>query len=289
MKKVILLILGVVAMVMTAKADDPTGDALRFRSSMRTFLQEEGYSPYIDSDDGTLCFKKEGTLYWIEFKGASKPVYIEFHRAGNGTTDCDMNILRGILNKVNRTYRCVKCILSSDESFVSYAVEVYANSLEDFKYCFYKYMSVLDSGHTEVVDGYTEAENSGEYASSTPVKFNSASVRNEDNDGNVITDWGTTIYAYRTKYLTPKINVTVSKEGNYDIYVKMYGPNGLTTGDNSPSGYSYKATRYLNTGTRDVKLTGWGSNTAGHWSAGDYRFEFYLNGRLLGTKYFTIK
>lgn len=283
MKKFLFALISILAVAGQARAE-LDADALRFRSDIKSFLSEEGFSPYIDNDDESLCFKKEGVLYWIDFMG-SKPVYVQLHRAGNGTDDCDMNLLLEVLNEVNREYRCVKATLGSSRKFVNYNVECYCNSPEDFKYSFYKYISTLESGKKEVVERYTERE-----SGSTPaVKYNSAQVRNEDTEGNPITDYGVTIYSYRTKYLTPRVNLTVSKAGSYDIYVKMYGPNGLTTGSNSPDGYSYKTTKHLSEGTSDVKLTGWGSDTAGHWKAGDYRFEFYIDGRLLGTKYFTVK
>lgn len=282
MKKIIFSLIALLAIAGQARAD-LDADALRFRSNIKSFLQEEGFSPYIDDEDESLCFKKEGVLFWIDFMG-SKPVYVQFHRAGSGAEDCDIPLLLEIINDINREYRCVKVTLSSSRKTVSYNVESYCNSPEDFKYSFYKYIKALENGKTEVVDRYAEGK-----TSSASVKYNSASVRNEDADGNAITDYGVTIYSYRTKYLTPRVNLTVKKAGNYDIYVKMYSPTGLTTGNNSPSGYSYKTTKYLSEGTSDVKLTGWGSDTSGHWKAGDYRFEFYIDGRLLGTKYFTIK
>ncbi len=284
MKKILFAIIALLAVAGQARAE-LDADALRFRSNIKNFLSEEGFSPYIDSDDESLCFKKEGVLYWIDFMG-SKPVYIQFHRAGSSAEDCDIDRVLEIINEINREYRCVKLTLSSSRKSVMYNVELYCNSPEDFKYSFYKYIKVLESGKKEMLEKYAEG---GSSSSSPAVKYNSASVRNEDADGDPITDYGTTIYSYRTKYLTPRVNLTVKKAGNYDIYVKMYGPNGLTTGSNSPDGYSYKTTKYLSEGTSDVKLTGWGSDTSGHWKSGDYRFEFYIDGKLLGTKYFSVK
>ena len=84
--------------------------------------------------------------------------------------------------------------------------------------------------------------------------------------------------------------MNVSTPGSYDIYVKMFNADGnLTTSDHSPAGYSYKCSKYFGEGNREVKLTGWGSDKSGHWKAGNYRFEFYLNDRLLGSKSFTVK
>lgn len=285
MKKLLIVITVLASFVCQVRAE-LTGDALRFRNNIKSFLQEEGFSPYVDSDDD-LCFKKEGNLHWISFTG-DKPVYVRFNRATTNCEGWDLGRLLQVLNEVNRDYRCIKATLSEDQTYISYAVESYCYAPEDFKYAFYKYLNVLNNCRDIVNENYNKG-GSASSSSSSPMSFNSASVRNENSEGEAITDWGTTIYSYRTKYLTPKLNVTVHKPGTYEIYVKMYGPNGLTSGSSSPTGYSYKTSAYFGEGTRDVKLTGWGSNTAGHWAAGDYRFEFYLNNKLLGTKYFTIK
>ena len=45
----------------------------------------------------------------------------------------------------------------------------------------------------------------------------------------------------------------------------------------------------MTTGTHTYPLTGWGSDTAGHWKEGGYRFEFYYKDSLIGKKNFSIK
>lgn len=262
-------------------------EAERFRSDIKSFLREEGFSPYID-DDESLCFKKEGLLYWMFFSG-SRPVYIGLYRTGTDCEDSDIPRLLKAVNETNFENRCVKAMINSDNTMVCYTVQSYCYAPEDFKYAFYKYMSALDGAKESIVEKYNSSDSKSS-ASSLPIKFNSASVRNEDNEGTAISDWGANIYAYRTKYLTPKINVNVSTPGSYDIYVKMFNADGnLTTSDHSPAGYSYKCSKYFGEGNREVKLTGWGSDKSGHWKAGNYRFEFYLNDRLLGSKSFTVK
>lgn len=119
--------------------------------------------------------------------------------------------------------------------------------------------------------------------------INSVEIGNVDYEWNVINDYGRNIYSYQTRYLTPKINITVYTPGTYSIYVKLYNPNGsLMTGNSSPSGYTYKNDVTLYSNTTYYKLSGWGSNTPGHYSSGQYRFEFYYNGEKIGEKSFRI-
>lgn len=123
-----------------------------------------------------------------------------------------------------------------------------------------------------------------------PFSATSCSVSNEDNNGTTITDFGNTIYSYNTKYLKPRLTLESKQSGNFTIYYKLFKPDGtLSTGTNSPSGYSVSSSIYIYQGTHTYKLDGWGSNTSGHWKAGDYRYEFYCNGESLGYYEFTIK
>ncbi|MBR0187203.1 MAG: hypothetical protein IJQ09_01290, partial [Prevotella sp.] len=62
----------------------------------------------------------------------------------------------------------------------------------------------------------------------------------------------------------------------------------LSTGNISPSGYTYKSDVYINSYTTSVELLGWGGNNAGHWKAGKYRWEFWYNSEKIGEKSFTI-
>ena len=74
------------------------------------------------------------------------------------------------------------------------------------------------------------------------------------------------------------------------IYYKLYLPNGtLSTGTNSPSGYSTSKSLYIYSGTRDYELIGWGADNAGNWKSGTYKYEFYCNDVYLGFYNFTIK
>lgn len=122
-----------------------------------------------------------------------------------------------------------------------------------------------------------------------PFTITSVEVANIASGGSIINDFGSKIYSSQTKYLTPQLYIKVNTPGTYTVYTKLYNPSGqLTTGSNSPSGYSFSNTETLYSSTTQWRLSGWGSNTVGHWSAGQYRWEFWYNGSKIGEKSFTI-
>ncbi len=152
--KVLKYLLLVLSLVLAAqvRADDLTPEQKSFRASVMQFLREEGFSPSIDEEDD-LVFKKEGELYWFSF-GGSSGVYLELHRAGFSISDDQRAIFTLAANEGNRTTRCAKAIVN--KSTVSFAVEIYSHSVEDFKYTFYNYMNCLDVIYESVMDFYNE-------------------------------------------------------------------------------------------------------------------------------------
>lgn len=266
-----------------AFADELTAEQKQFRSAMQSFLREEGFAPYID-EDNSLCFKKEGELYWIDVADRS-PFYVEFCRSGFGLTDADMASAYLACNKATSNVRCAKAYISNNSLRVR--VEIYCHRVEDFKYAFYPYMRELDKAHDTVVEAYSEYKESD-----TPkeVSYVSAEIANVKNDNTIIDSYGSTIYDFKTQYLKPKVTLDIPADGTYTVFVKFYDRNGnLSTGSNSPTGYSFKSDIKAKKGRGSYELIGWGNSTPGNWDMGDYRMEFYIDGKRIGTKYFTVK
>lgn len=285
MKKHLLINIVLAALLaLPSIASEAASEQDSFRSSIMSFLREEGFSPSID-DDNSITFKKEGELYWIDVSESS-PFYVEFHRNGFNCEDADMNLVLKSCNEANKKVKCVKAFMGT--SSVTLAIELYCHSAEEFKYTFYKSLKELDRAYATVKEYYNNPEN--DLTQAMPFSFVSCEVANSDKEGNIVTGYGQTIYDFNTKYLKPRIKLNVKTEGTYDIYVKLYTPSGsLSTGNNSPTGYSYKYSVSMTSGTHSYALIGWGSDTAGHWKAGDYRFEFYYKGNLIGKKSFSVK
>jgi hypothetical protein len=143
--------------ILTASAQDSkmTSDELNFRNGMEQFLKEEGYLPTIDSEDNSLNFKKEGEKYWIIIEGSS-PTYVEIHKAGFGIKDTNHNYLIEACNKATRETRCAKAYVT--KSSVSFTIEVYCHSVDDFRHIFYRSIGALDSAKDKTKTYYNELD-----------------------------------------------------------------------------------------------------------------------------------
>ena len=113
-------------------------------------------------------------------------------------------------------------------------------------------------------------------------------------DGNVIDNYGSTLYASSLKYLYPRVlydGLCTSNKDSIDLYVKIIDPYGtVERNSSSPSGYTYKDgnnTIYSGNDQRLV-LIGWGNKNVGSYDPGTYRFEVWYEGNKLFTKSFTI-
>lgn len=119
--------------------------------------------------------------------------------------------------------------------------------------------------------------------SKTPLFLGDVSIRNSGES------YGSTIYSSRTTYINPKVEIFSLIDGRVDINVKFYTPYGLSTGTSSSGGYSYSDYFYVSKNqSTTYEFNGWGGTHKGHWSSGNYRFEFYYKGKCIGSKSFTI-
>lgn len=108
---------------------------------------------------------------------------------------------------------------------------------------------------------------------------------------------GSVLYANRIKYLCPNIYyLPLSKEKQEVTFqIKITDPNGeIVTATNSPSGYSYFATRELepNYGSSEpvhVKLPGMGNESKTTYQADtEYTFQVFVNNKLMYTTKFKV-
>lgn len=143
-------------------AEEMSYAAKTFRSNIQGFLREEGFAPSIDND-GSLCFKKEGTSYWIDVIG-DKPFYVTFHREPLGTDNAPETKVLKAINDVNTNIRAIKCCYMNDH--VSLAIESYCYVAEDFKYVFYNYLNILEASNDLVKEAYSKYDSSSSSGSS---------------------------------------------------------------------------------------------------------------------------
>jgi hypothetical protein len=132
MKKTVMIFAALLIISAAAFAqNDMSYQAKNYRSSIKTFLQEEGFSPYIDDEDGALCFKKEGLFYYIYFAG-SDPVFVEFHRENLGAEDANAEAVSKAVNQSNINQRCVKLMITAKGN-VAFSKEFFSTDTEEFK------------------------------------------------------------------------------------------------------------------------------------------------------------
>ena len=125
--------------------------------------------------------------------------------------------------------------------------------------------------------------------STYPMIISDIQIANCYKNGNAETDYGNTIYSYRTMFLKPKIKYYGLTYGSHNLKVKWYNPDGtLSTGSSSSSGFSQSDNVYVYTGYNERKLRGWGNETKGNWSKGNYRVEIWYGNVCLKSKEFTI-
>lgn len=161
-KKIAILSIILFLPSLIGRAEEMSYEAKTFRSNIQTFLREEGFAPTVDND-GSLCFKKEGTAYWIDVIG-DKPFYVTFHREPLGTDNAPELAVLEAINEVNTNIRAIKCCYMNDH--VSFAIESYCYVAEDFKYVFYSYLGILEASNDLVKEAYSKYDSSSSNSSS---------------------------------------------------------------------------------------------------------------------------
>lgn len=122
-----------------------------------------------------------------------------------------------------------------------------------------------------------------------PLIITDIQIGNTYYNGNIETNYGSTIYSRNTMYLTPRIKYMGLVSGNKTLKVKWYNPSGtLSTGTSSTNGYSQSNSYYVSKGQNTLTLHGWGNETKGHWGSGTYKIEIWYENKCLSSKSFTI-
>lgn len=151
MKKTLLLLLLCVVELGVSAQTTKTQDQLLMRSKIEQFLKEEGYMPTVNQQDQSVEFKKEGELFWIDVYG-DEPYYLEFHRAGLGVTNADLDLVRKACNYANLKHGCAKAYLT--DTGIKFEVGIYVHSFDIFKKVFSSYLKTLINLSQSVKDYY---------------------------------------------------------------------------------------------------------------------------------------
>lgn len=130
-----------------------------------------------------------------------------------------------------------------------------------------------------------KGDRDSKYESSAYMEITGVKFGNADDDGHIIDKYGAKLYASEVKYLKPQLSYDglASSEKEITVYVKIIQEDGsLKKGSNSPEGYTYKQELTVKPGSNQTALlSGWGRNSGGSFSPGQYGFEIWYKDKLI--------
>lgn len=131
----------------------------------------------------------------------------------------------------------------------------------------------------------TTRDGDSRYEPSAYMEIMGVTFGNTDEDGHLIDRYGARLYASEVKYLKPQLSYKglASSEKTITLYIKILKEDGsLEEGFNSPEGYTYKQEFTVKPGSNQTaSLLGWGRNSGGSYSPGQYVFEIWYNDKLI--------
>ena len=139
------------------------------------------------------------------------------------------------------------------------------------------------------IDEYSPLAEKYEECGGCPFDLISMEFAFSNYNGDFITNFGDKLYSSKSQYIKPRLNLDIKRDVECKIQCKLYSRGTLSTGEGSKGGYSYEQDMYLfKTGKMGYPLKGWGSTTPGHWPAGNYRFEVWYKGEMVGEESFRL-
>ena len=121
------------------------------KNEVLNFLKEEGFCPTID-EDGDICFKKEGDLYYVIVDNKEEsPFYLVISLGRRMEEGYDMAKALPIVYEVNH-YKGVKMKLY--ESSIVTRAEMFLENADHFKAVFYRTTTLLNIGMNEFCEEF---------------------------------------------------------------------------------------------------------------------------------------
>ncbi|MBR1838423.1 MAG: hypothetical protein IJ786_02585 [Bacteroidaceae bacterium] len=152
MKKLQTLLMAVMLLAVLPVSAQMSSNARSFQNSVKRYLSNEGYSPYVDEDDD-LCFKYQGDIYWITLgDGNNNSVYVEFHAPGWNISNLNRRKVLEAANSINYGKKC--CKASVGDNYVTFTIELFAYDSSDFCKTIKRCLSVLEASREECIDYY---------------------------------------------------------------------------------------------------------------------------------------
>ena len=107
-------------------------------------------------------------------------------------------------------------------------------------------------------------------------------VANIQKNGDIINDFGTTIYSSGARFIKSRVEYYGLKPGDITLNIKLYNYSRSVD-------MSFSRDVRISEGARSVNLLGQGWENSGNFTAGSYHYEIWLDNRMLYDKTFEIK
>lgn len=306
MKTLKIIICLLLAFTASASAGDLTPAQKDAQLKLYNYLQKKKYEPSVDTSDNSVCFRREGVLYWITFDENS-PILYTFHRKAFkvGADKMSYKRIPSIIaaNEVNRKHKTVK--LTVEDKKVEIAIQVYAAKTEDFTAVFSSYFSRFEDVDTDFKNEYQtalkaerESMNRLEEEARKDLppsvltdKIVNMSFRLLDADGVEKTAYDQPLRSFNARYIQARIEFAPWREKaqDFDLQLRVTRPNGKTIcmpGKKVTS--EMNITLEKSKKNQMIELGQFGSPKEGFWKAGEYKVEVIESGDVIYTTTFNI-
>ena len=306
MKTLKIIICLLLAFTASASAGDLTPAQKDAQLKLYNYLQKKKYEPSVDTSDNSVCFRREGVLYWITFDEHS-PILYTFHRKAFkvGADEMSYKRIPSIIaaNEVNRKHKTVK--LTVEDKKVEIAIQVYAAKTEDFTAVFSSYFSRFEDVDTDFKNEYQtalkaerESMNRLEEEARKDLppsvltdKIVNMSFRLLDADGVEKTPYDQPLRSFNARYIQARIEFAPWREKaqDFDLQLRVTRPNGKTIcmpGKKVTS--EMNITLEKSKKNQMIELGQFGSPKEGFWKAGEYKVEVIESGDVIYTTTFNI-
>ena len=171
--KRILIILCVFANIGFTYAQELNSVQSKLRNDIKSFLQQEGFVPSIDSD-GDVAFKSEGNSFWVSVSAEDDvPMYTSLNIGFTKPDDYSLTAMKLAAAELNY-YKGVK-VLCFEDSF-TFRSELYVVNAVQFKYSFFTMLAQLKTVADAFVDTYEKYKGSSSGSSSSQSSSRSQST-----------------------------------------------------------------------------------------------------------------
>ncbi|MDE6218416.1 MAG: hypothetical protein K2F64_05380 [Muribaculaceae bacterium] len=152
MKKLLFLIVAILATSFSARSEELTGRGLTLRNNIQVFLRNQGYAPSID-DYGAIKFKCEGITYYVAFQSFGNEYYVETY----SMLGIDDTVRLQVFEAANKTVKDTKFVrIEVFDSSVSFGCVSLVNTVADYERIFDDFMMILKKSREKMKNFYAE-------------------------------------------------------------------------------------------------------------------------------------